>query len=201
MCGSIWNWFIHNYVELLGSLSGLLYIYFSIRQSILLWPIGLITSVAYILVFFQSTLYADMGLQIYYVIISIYGWFHWLKGKNKSNKSKQIKIITLNYFQWFMIFVSMALLTFCLYFPLKYFTNASNPLCDGFVSAGSIVATWMLAKKMLEQWLIWIVIDGTSIALFIYKNLYLTALLFIVYTILALIGYIKWRRDWQVQET
>lgn len=196
----VYEWCFSNYFELLGFISGLLYIYFSIQQNILLWPVGIITSAAYVAVFLQSTLYADMGLQVYYLIISAYGWYHWLRGKNKNENSKQIKIILANKNQWIGISLSIILLTGLLYFLMKHYTNASNPFCDGFVSAGSIVATWMLAQKMIEQWLLWVFIDGISIGLFIYKNLYLTAILFFVYTILAIIGYLQWEKQ-LVQQT
>ncbi len=199
MWAFIYNWCISNSFELFGFIAGILYIFFSIRQNILLWPVGIITSAAYIAVFLKSTLYADMGLQVYYLVVSIYGWYHWLKGKSTNKDSGQIVIIKAEIKQWFGISLSIIVLTAVLYYVMKNYTNASNPFCDGLVSAGSIVATWMLAQKMIEQWLLWIIIDGISIGLFIYKNLYLTAVLFSIYTILAVIGYIQWKKQFKLQ--
>lgn len=199
MWGFINQWVFNNYMELSGFIAGVVYIFLSIKQNILLWPVGIITSAAYMLVFFKSTLYADMGLQIYYLIISFYGWYHWLKGKNINQNSNQIKIITVTKRQWVGIILSTFILTCILYFPMKKFTNASNPLWDGFVSAGSIVATWMLSQKMIEQWIMWIIIDVMSMVLFIYKNLYLTVILFLIYSILAIIGFIKWKQVLAIQ--
>jgi nicotinamide mononucleotide transporter len=194
MCGNLFFWLKENYSELLGFVFGVVYIIFSIRKSILLWPIGLISSAAYIAVFAKSTLYADMLLQIYYLLVSVYGWYFWLKGKTNSNKVK-IEISSITIFQWLFVLLSIIFLTFCLYLPFKLYTNASNPLWDGFVTAGSVVATFMLARKLIEQWLIWIVVDLASSVLFYYKKLYLTAILFIIYTLLAIIGYFKWKKD------
>jgi len=117
----------------------------------------------------------------------------------KKENSPQIKIINTTSRQWLGICLSVIILTGILYFIMKNYTNASNPFWDGLVSAGSIVATWMLAQKIIEQWLLWIVIDGISIGLFIYKNLNLTAILFFVYTILAIIGYFQWKKQLEQQ--
>jgi nicotinamide mononucleotide transporter len=195
MCGTFFFWLKENYSEILGFIFGVIYIIFSIRKSILLWPIGLISSAAYIAVFAKSTLYADMLLQVYYLLVSIYGWYFWLKGKSKVDLKVKIEISTISLFQWFIVILSTIFLTFCLYLPFKLYTNASNPLWDGFVTAGSVIATFMLARKLIEQWLIWIVVDFASSALFYYKKLYLTTILFIIYSVLAIIGYYKWKKD------
>src|SRR5665647_3195732 len=84
------KWLSGNYIELLGAILGIAYVFFSIRQNILTWPVGLLTSVLYIWVFFDSKLYADMGLQMYYVVISIYGWYEWVRGKSTSSDSKEV---------------------------------------------------------------------------------------------------------------
>ena len=189
------NWLKANYDELLGSLAGILYIIFSIRHSIWLWPIGLLTSVAYILVFFKTTLYADMLLQVYYLVVSIYGWWHWKFSRNKHSNSKELNITNLKFSHWIWVVLSILLLTAIFYYPFSRYTNASNPLFDGFLTAGSFVATWLLARKVIQQWLIWIIIDAASVYLFIKKGLYLTTVLFVIYTIMAVIGYKKWRKD------
>jgi len=200
MWDSIFLWVIHHYIEIFGALSGILYIFFSIRKSLLLWPIGIVTSAAYIIVFFNSTLYADMLLQVYYLLISFYGWYYWIKSKgNNQQPGNQIHIVAINFIEWIWTISATVLLTVLLYFPLHKYTNASNPFWDGFVSAGSIIATWMLARKILEQWIFWIVVDGVSIGLFVYKKLYPTAILFIIYTILAVFGYLKWKKDLKSQ--
>lgn len=195
MLQDIYNWIVANYIELFAAISGFIYIFFSIRQSIFLWPIGIITSAGYIVVFYRTTLYADMALQGYYLIVSIYGWYHWLRGKDKSIGNETIKIITLSVRGVIYMFVSIALLTALLWYILGH-TNASNPFWDSFITAGSIVATWMLARKYLEQWLLWIFFDAATIGLALYKKMYPTTILMAIYTVMAVVGYIRWRRDY-----
>ncbi len=198
------SWLFDNYLEITGALAGLLYLYFSVRQNIWLWPVGLITSAFYIVVFYSSQLYADMSLNVYYLIVSIYGWHHWLLRKDNTYHNS-IKISTLLSRDWIIYLSVVVLLTIpfgfiLLTIPQKLGLKPSSvPWWDAFPTAGSIVATWMIARKILEQWLWWIVIDAISIGVFFYKGLYLTMVLFIVNTVMAIIGYIRWKKDLQMQ--
>lgn len=192
------EWLLSNKIELLGAILGILYIFFSIKQSILTWPIGLVTSALYIIVFYQSKFYADMGLQAYYVIISIYGWYFWLKGKTSVNNNP-VKVKSVNNKLWFKLIGISVFLYVVLLIILLNLTDSDVPYMDSFTTALSIVATWMLAKKYIEQWLIWIFVDLFSSGLYIYKNLWPTVILFLVYTIMAYLGYIKWKKDLKPQ--
>ncbi|HEX7585205.1 MAG TPA: nicotinamide riboside transporter PnuC [Prolixibacteraceae bacterium] len=188
------KWLSGNYIELLGAILGIIYIFFSIRQSILTWPVGLLTSLLYVWVFLVSKLYADMGLQMYYVIISIYGWYEWLRG-NQTDKSESLKVsrLTLKLGQ---ILALVSLLIFLLiWFVLKNYTDSPVPVADALATSLSIVATWMLARKILEHWLVWIFVDAFSIGLFLYKNLLPTVILFAVYTVMAVVGFIEWKKE------
>jgi len=193
------KWLSGNYIELLGAILGFAYIFFSIRQNILTWPVGLLTSVLYIWVFFDSKLYADMGLQMYYVIISIYGWYEWVRGNSNYSDSKvvlKVNRITLQ------LGLSLGLASFIifmlLWFILKNFTDSPVPFCDSLATSLSIVATWMLARKILEHWLVWIFVDAFSIGLFWYKDLHPTVILFAIYTIMAVVGFIEWKKELKV---
>ena len=186
------NWLSQNYIEVLGALTGLIYLYFSIRQIIWLWPLGIITSLLYIYVFFKTKFYADMGLQVYYFFISFYGWFNWLYGK-KGNKKLVVQFAGRK--MLIVLFILTILITYLIAFILIKFTDSPLPYWDAFTTAGSILATWMLARKIIEHWLFWIIIDGVSIGLYIYKGLYPTVILFFVYFTMALAGYIKWKED------
>jgi nicotinamide mononucleotide transporter len=198
------QWLLKYYLEIIGTVSGLLYLYFSVKQNIWLWPVGLITSAFYIVVFYYSQLYADMSLNVYYLIVSIYGWQHWLQGKENVNHSSiKISLLSLRgwttYVMWaFILTIMLGLLLVNI--PQKIGLKPSSvPWWDAFLASGSIIATWMLARKILEQWLWWIVIDAISVGVFYYKELYFTAFLFVVNTIVAVIGYIKWKQDIQLQ--
>jgi nicotinamide mononucleotide transporter len=190
----IGNWILENFIELLGAILGIAYILFSIRQNILTWPTGLLTSVLYVWVFFVSKLYADMGLQIYYVIISIYGWYEWLYGNSSENKST-LEISRLTLKSGYILTIINILLFGLIWFVLKNHTDSPVPAADAFATSLSIVATWMLARKILEHWLIWIFVDTFSIGLFLYKGLYPTVFLFIVYTTMAFLGFFGWKKS------
>ena len=165
------GWLSENYVELLGAILGFIYIVFSIRQNILTWLTGLVTSALYIYVFFVSKFYADMALQVYYVFISIYGWYHWIKGKTYSS-GKKLAVSRLNLSTGIMLAVVSVILYLLIFFILKDYTDSPVPHGDAVTTALSIVATWMLARKILEHWLIWIFVDALSMGLYIYKSLW-----------------------------
>ena len=198
------QWIFKNYLEIIGVLTGLLSLYYSVKEKIWLWPFGIVSSACYIIVYFHSQLYADMSLNLYYVIISIYGWHHWLIHKDNVYQ-ESIKITSLFIKDWFRYLIITILLAVLFAFILLKvpqelgFTPSAVPWWDAFLAAGSVVATWMLAKKILEQWLWWIIIDGIYVGIYVYKELYFTVGLFLVYTIMAIIGYIKWKKDLKMQ--
>lgn len=194
----IFEWLISNKIELLGAILGILYIFFSIRQNIFTWPTGLVTSALYIFVFFQSKLYADMGLQVYYVGISIYGWYYWVNGGKAENR-KTVPVRSVNKKLWLKLMGIAIIIYFAILIILLNFTDSDVPYMDSFTTALSIIATWMLAKKYIEQWLIWIFVDFISVGLYIYKGLWPTVILFIVYTAMAFVGYIEWKKDLKSQ--
>jgi nicotinamide mononucleotide transporter len=194
----VFKWILKNYIEILATVTGLIYLVYSIKGKVLLWLYGIITSLLYVYVFFNSKIYADMSINIYYVIISIYGWIHWYKRENGGKEELQFSRLNLK--NGIILFLITLLIFFLISFILKKFTDSSIIFWDAFITAGSITATWMLARKILEHWLIWIVVDALSIGLYIYKGLYPTVFLFLVYTILAVIGFFEWRRLWKVQE-
>lgn len=193
MSDTIMNWLGANYIEVLGTLLGLLYIVLSIKQHIFTWPVGLLTSALYVYVFLVSKFYADMALQGYYVIVSIYGWYHWLKGN--PDKKDQLNVSrTPRKLWWILIGFSIALFVL-IAFILKNYTDSPVPMGDSITTALSLVATWMLARKYIEHWIIWIFVDFLSAVLYAFKSLWPTVILFVVYTVMAIIGYIKWKKD------
>jgi nicotinamide mononucleotide transporter len=187
-------WISNNYIELLGLIFGLLYILLSIKQNIWCWPVGFITSALYIYVFFVTKFYADMGLQVYYLIVSVYGWSHWMFGA-KSKKQDDLKISKTNIKLAIYLFLATLILFIIISYILVNYTDSEIPYWDAFTTAASFVATWMLARKIIEHWIIWIVVDSVSLGLYIYKELYPTVILFAVYTVLAILGYIEWKKE------
>ncbi|HAF29339.1 MAG TPA: nicotinamide riboside transporter PnuC [Bacteroidales bacterium] len=198
MLHQILLWISNNYIELLGLVFGLLYILLSIKQNIWCWPAGFITSVLYVYVFFTSKFYADMGLQVYYVFVSIYGWYNWMFGA-KTKQQDDLKISKTSYkLAIYLSVTTIILFVFIAYILINY-TDSEIPYWDAFTTAASFVATWMLAKKILEHWIIWIIVDAVSLGLYIYKELYPTVILFAVYTILAILGYIEWKKQIKIE--
>jgi nicotinamide mononucleotide transporter len=191
------TWLWGNKVELLGALLGILYIFFSIRQHILTWPTGLFTSLLYIIVFFRSGFYADMGLQVYYVGVSIYGWYYWIKGgkRETGNTPQKVPVRRTPRKVWLWGIPATIVVYALLLFSLLRFTDSTVPFMDALTTALSITATWMLARKYIEHWLIWIFTDLVSAGLYVYKSLWPTVILFLVYTVMAISGYLEWKKD------
>lgn len=198
MSEKVIEWLLANYIELAGAILGIAYIFFSIRQHILTWITGLLTSGLYIAVFFQAKLYADMGLQFYYVFISLYGWFLWKKKPQHDEKSLlQVTRTSRNFA--FVATMATWIIFLVIRFILYRYTDSTVPNLDAATTALSITATYMLARKMIDHWMIWIVVDLVSAGLYIYKGLWATAILFFVYTIMAIIGYKQWRKELSMQ--
>ncbi|NOQ27684.1 MAG: nicotinamide riboside transporter PnuC [Bacteroidales bacterium] len=194
MLHQVLMWISGNYIELLGFIFGLLYIILSIKQNIWCWPVGFITSALYIYVFFVSKFYADMGLQVYYLLVSIYGWYYWMFGA-RSKRQDDLKISKTKLKLGIYLTIVTILLFGVISFILVNYTDSELPYWDSFTTAASFVATWMLAKKIIEHWIIWVVVDFVSLGLYIYKGLYPTVILFAVYTILAILGYLQWKKE------
>lgn len=189
------DWALSNKVELSGTVFGLIYVWFSIRQSIYTWPAGIITSLFYCWVFFAAKFYAGMGLQGYYVVISVYGWWSWHQGSNSDSGDEKLRVSYSNRNLWIKLFVLNLLLTLLMYYLLDRYTDSPIPFGDAFTTSLSIIATWMLARKKIEHWLIWIFIDLVSVTLYLYRGLYPTVFLFMVYAIMAGIGFYEWRKE------
>lgn len=185
-------------IEIIGAVLGLVFLYLEIKENKWLWPVGLFTSAMYIYVFLEAKLYADMSLQIYYVFISIYGWILWSRGVQKTT---DMKISRLKMPLAILLLLATALIYAFIAYVLITYTDASIPYWDAFTTALGIVATWMLAKKILEQWLVWVVVDAVSVGLYIYKDLKPTAILFFVYTVLAVFGYLQWKKQMKQEDT
>lgn len=188
---------ISEWIEVIATILALIYLYLEVKEKKALWLFGILSSAIYAYVYFNSQFYADFGLMIYYVIISIYGWIHWVKGSQSDSQPDLIisRITlkqTLNLLAITVVIYSIILLIL-LYLP-KYIglSESSYPYIDAFTSAASIVATWMLSQKILEQWYVWIVVNAICIFMYFAKDLKTTAFLFIIYTIGSVIGLRTW---------
>lgn len=188
-----------NYLEILGTLVGLIYLWLEYRASIWLWVANVVMPAIYVMVYYQAGLYADFGINIYYLLVSVYGILYWWKGRQGGNvqSSEEVQELPISHTpgqMWARLgIISLALFLF-IAFILISSTDSTVPWLDSFTTALSIVAMWMLARKYVEQWLVWIVVDAVSAGLYIYKELYFTAGLYALYTVIAYFGYVEWKR-------
>ena len=211
------NWISEYYIEVFGAVTGIIYVFLEIRQTIWLWPVGILTSAVYIWIFFTSKIYADMSLQVYYLVISILGWYWWAKGtgrraqgagqnedgtelraqstgQNKEGEKGELVVTRLKLMTGLVLAAVFILLYITMYLVLTRLTDSPVPVRDSFITSLSIIATWMLARKIYEHWYLWIVVNFVSAVLFLTRGLYPTVILYIVYGIMSFAGLVAWKK-------
>jgi nicotinamide mononucleotide transporter len=190
------NWWQHQSVtEVIGVITGLLCVYLAAINNIWNWPFAIISVTLYIFIFFEARLYADMGLQIYFFVVNVYGWYYW---SQKSATEKKAPVMRITKKEMILSAGAIILFTFILGSVLIY-TPASYPYIDSFCTACSLVAQIFLARKVLENWLIWIFVDIIYIGVYVFKDLHLTAVMYAIYVAIALMGYIDWKKEYKKQ--
>lgn len=185
------DYITENWLEIVGTIIGFIYLWQEVKASIWLWLTGIVMPAIYTVVFYKSGLYADFGIQIYYIVAAIYGFLFWKFGK-KNQDGDQLRIVHTTAKQAAVLCAITAVLLLPIYWILTTYTDSNVPFFDSTTTAMSIVALWMLAKKHVEQWVAWIIIDALSSGLYFYKGIYFTAVLYAVYTVVAVYGYKKW---------
>ena len=190
-------------LELIGTAVGIIYLWLEYRASIYLWIAGIIMPAIYLFIYYDAGLYADFGINIYYLLIAIYGWIAWKTGFTLSNRNKkrgELPISRTPGYMWpRIVAVYIAAQLFITWILVDY-TDSTVPIADSFTTALSIVGMWMLARKYVEQWWVWCIVDVASTALYVYKELYFTAALYAVYAIIAIFGYRKWKKMMQDEQ-
>jgi nicotinamide mononucleotide transporter len=219
------EWLSNNYIEIFGAVTGILYVIFEIRQNIWLWPVGIITSAVYIWVFFTGKLYADMSLQGYYLVISILGWYWWIKGAGlraqgsgcraqgagqkstvspleggsggvyPSTDTNKLNVTRLIRKTGIILTVVFSILFVVMWITLDNLTDSPVPGWDSFITSLSIIATWMLARKIYEHWYLWIVVNIAASVLFFIRGLYPTLILYVVYCAMSFVGLTEWKKS------
>ncbi|TGX80160.1 nicotinamide riboside transporter PnuC [Palleniella muris] len=185
----------NNWMDVLGTTLGLLYLYLELKENILMWITGAIMPVVYTVVLYRAGVYADCGMEFYYFLAAIYGFYSWRRRKS-GNKAKATAI-AISHTPLSTVYVLMPLtaaLWAALWAFLHFCTDSNVPVLDSLTTAFSIIGLWMLSRKYIEQWWVWLVVDAISSALYIYKGIYARALLYAIYTVIAVYGYYAWRR-------
>ncbi len=184
-----------NYLEILGTVIGVVYLYLEYKASAWLWAASIAMPAIYLVVYYEAGLYADFGISIYYILASLYGIFSWLRGNRKSETKDDALPITHTPKSIYAPLAIVFLAIFAaIWYILSRFTDSTVPCADAFTTALSIVAMWMLARKFVEQWIVWIVADVACAILYAYKGLWFTGGLYLAYAIVAVFGYRKWKR-------
>lgn len=184
-------------LEVVAVVFGVLYLVLAIRQNILCWPAALISVLLSLVLFYRAKLYMESALQIFYAAMAIYGWRQWRTGGSRVLESNlPISVWPLRIHA--LAIAATLALTAVLGAALAL-TDAAFPYLDTFTSVAAIVTTYMVAKKILENWIYWLVIDSIGVYLYVARGLYLYAALFVLYLVLVVLGYFRWLRDWRAQ--
>ena len=179
-------------LEIVAALFGVVSVFLSVRQNIWSWPTAIVNVGLYIVIFGEARLYADAGLQVVYVVLNAYGWYHWLYGgKNRT----ELPVTRTSLRLWGILAAigvagSVLLGTF-----LARFTPDPLPYLDASTTATSLIAQWMMTRKLLENWIIWVAVDVFYIGIYISRSLQVTAVLYLVFLLLSAFGYVQWRRS------
>jgi len=183
-------------IELVAVLFNIAYVILAARKSIWCWPMGIIGSALSVVLFYNSGLIAESILFTYYVAMGVYGWVLW---NRNINSEEELPVIQKSLNFHFIILILGYLGTGFLFYLLKNYTSAEMPLLDSFTTIFSFIATWMVAKRLLENWVYWIAIDALTVYLYLSRGLEIYAALSLVYTFMAIYGYSVWRKQFQNQ--
>ncbi len=195
---AIYDWFKNqNLLETAGVITGILCVYLAAKNKIWNWPFAIVSVIIYIFIFWDARLYADMGLQVYFLIMNFYGWYFW----SSKDAGKKTPVTSITSKEIIVSIIGVIIFTAGLGFFLYQGTDASFPFIDSFCTACSLVAQIFLARKVMENWLIWIFADIIYVGVYIAKDLHLTAGMYALYIYIAAVGYIEWRKEYRLAQS
>ena len=180
------------WIEWIGTIFGLLTVWYSVKSNILTWPTGIISVTAFGVLFFQIKLYSDALLQIFFLVMCIAGWWNW---SLKKNDQKELPITYLKDKDRYKIAGLMLGFIILSGWFFSSFTDAHIPLWDSTATGISITAQLLLIRKKFETWFLWIIVDILSIGIYLYKEVYLTTFLYVVFLCMAIKGYFEWKKQ------
>jgi len=186
------NWITENYIEIIASVLGIAGVYLTAKQKIWCWPVGLANVVLSLYVFFVAKLYADVVLQVFYLVMTLYGWYNWIFG---GEKKFELPVRKIRSKELIIMLVSGFSLSYVVGYLFANYTDAAFPYWDSLLTVWGIIATYAMGKKIIEHWLMWIIIDINCTILYFIKELYAFAPLYFIFTILAVYGFYTWKKD------
>jgi len=179
-------------IEVIAVVFGLLSVWYSMKVNILVYPTGIVSVLIYVYICYIAGLYADMGINAVYFVMSVYGWYNWTRPQN----DKSILSVTYANKKQNLIALAATIISFFLIrFILVAYTDSNVPEIDAFTTAVFLIGMWLMATKKVENWIYWIIGDIVSIPLYFYKGLVFTSFQYSVFLILAIIGYSTWRKE------
>ena len=181
-----------SWLELIALVLSLAMVALNMRVNPLGWPLAIVSSLLYFLVFWDSRLYGEASLQIFFAIVALWGWWQWLRGT--MDDGGRLRVRSLPRHAAFACLAALALAWPALALFLRHYTDSDVPWFDAFPTAGSLVGQWLLGRKYIENWLVWLGVNLVSVGLFAFKGLWLTVLLYALFVLLSVIGWRAWRR-------
>lgn len=186
-------------IEIVGAAIALFYIYFEYKASMWLWYVGILMSLFYIVIFFQSKFYADAGIYLYNLGANIYGLWMWKKHSSATDSAESsYEGVSKMPRKYWPVLAAISMVVWAgLFLLLKYCTDSPVPVGDSFTTALSLVAMWVLAHKYYDAWIFWIIVNFVSVGLYVWQGLYPTSIVFTVYAIMSIMGLYKWKKESQ----
>jgi nicotinamide mononucleotide transporter len=182
-------------VEAVAVVLAVAYLILAAQENLWCWACAFISSALYTWVFWSVNLYMEAALNVFYVVMAVVGWWQWRAGSSDTG----FGIRTLSLQQHGLLVAAMLMMAGLNGWLMGHFTDAAWPFVDSFTTWSSIITTFLVVRKVLENWLYWLLIDSISIFLYMDRGLYLTVLLFVIYLVIVVFGYLNWRRDWRQQ--
>lgn len=186
-------------LEIAGLLIGLLYLFWEFKADRRMWVASLAMTCISLYVYWRAGLYADFGINVYYLLAAVYGWLLWSFGQKRTKEKAELPITRVPVRQWGGLALAFAAVYALIAYLLLGFTDSTVPYWDALNTSLSIVAMWMMARKWVEQWLVWLAVDAVSVGLYIYKGIEFYAVLYAVYTVAAYLGYRHWLKKMKVE--
>ncbi len=177
--------------EIIATITGIVGVSLQAKERILAWPFVLVSVAVSAYIFFCSKLYSDFGLHVIYIFLNIYGWDIWSRREGTEEVTSTL-VLSSRGLMWSVL--TTIVLTAVLGYTMLTYTDADLPYFDAFTTSGSLVAQYLLAKKYLQNWWLWILVDIVAIPVYLYKGLYIIAGLFLVYLFISIYGYVNWKR-------
>lgn len=192
ICDSLYQGLLATtWLEFIAVILGILSVFFARNEKILTYPTGIVNVLIYVYLCYTAGLYADMGINVFYFVMSVYGWYNWSR---RDENSQHVPITRLSASQWIYNLLLVLLFFGLLWYILDKYTPSTVPIFDSFTTSLFIIGMWLMARKKIENWLAWIAGDILVIPLFAYKGLVFTGVQYLVFTALAISGYFEWRK-------